>query len=66
MTVPPEAFDPQLVLDVIEESLPEHPVYLASLSERFYASSRAARAAMRRHLDRGRERYVTFAAAEKP
>jgi hypothetical protein len=40
MTVPPEAFDPQLVLDVIEESLPEHPVYLASLSERFYASSK--------------------------
>ncbi|MDX1378157.1 MAG: hypothetical protein R3307_04850, partial [Anaerolineales bacterium] len=39
MTVPPESFDPQLVIDVIEESFPERPVYLASLSERFYASS---------------------------
>jgi hypothetical protein len=40
MTVAPGSFDPQLVLDVIEESLPEHPVYLASLSEKFYASSK--------------------------
>ncbi|HSM72048.1 MAG TPA: DUF2723 domain-containing protein [Anaerolineales bacterium] len=39
MTVPPASFDPQLVWEVIEESLPEHPVYIASLSERFYASS---------------------------
>jgi hypothetical protein len=39
MTVPPASFDPQLVLDIIEKSLPEQPVYLASLSDRFYDSS---------------------------
>jgi hypothetical protein len=36
----PFKFDSQLVLQVIEESFPQHPVYLASLSERFYASSK--------------------------
>ena len=40
MTIDPASFDPQLVLDVIEESFPQRPVYLASLSERFYASSK--------------------------
>lgn len=35
----PFSFDPQLVLDVIEESFPERPVYLSSLSERFYSAS---------------------------
>jgi len=39
-TQDPFYFDPQLVLDVIEESFPEHPVYLSSLSERFYSASR--------------------------
>ena len=39
MTVPPASFDPQLMLDVVEESLPDRPVYLASLSDRFYDSS---------------------------
>ncbi|HKI54418.1 MAG TPA: DUF2723 domain-containing protein [Anaerolineales bacterium] len=39
MTVPPASFDPQLMLDIVEESLPDRPVYLASLSDRFYASS---------------------------
>jgi len=34
------SFDPQLVLDVIEESFPEHPIYLSSLSERFYSASK--------------------------
>ncbi|HKJ37964.1 MAG TPA: hypothetical protein VJ972_04260, partial [Anaerolineales bacterium] len=38
MTSAPASFDSQLVLDVIEESFPEHPICLASLSERFYAS----------------------------
>ena len=28
------------VLDVIEEAFPDRPVYLASLSDRFYASSK--------------------------
>lgn len=36
----PFYFDSQLALDVIDKSLPEHPVYLASLSDRFYASSK--------------------------
>jgi hypothetical protein len=40
MTVAPASFDSQLVMDVIKESFPEHPVYLASLSEKFYASSK--------------------------
>lgn len=40
MTVAPASFDPQLVLDVIEDSISDRPVYLASLSERFYASSK--------------------------
>jgi len=39
MTVPPASFDPQIVLDVIENNFPEQPVYLASLSGRFYAAS---------------------------
>lgn len=39
LTVAPASFDPQLVLDVIEDSFPEQPVYLASLSERFYSAS---------------------------
>jgi len=36
----PFAFDPQLVLDEIEDSFPEHPIYLSSLSERFYSASK--------------------------
>lgn len=39
ITVAPASFDPRLVLDVIEVNFPEHPIYLASLSERFYAAS---------------------------
>ncbi|HRJ75761.1 MAG TPA: hypothetical protein PLX90_07175, partial [Anaerolineales bacterium] len=39
-TEDPFSFDSQLVLDVIEDSFPEHPVYLTSLSEKFYASSK--------------------------
>jgi hypothetical protein len=35
----PFLFDSQLVQQMIEESFPERPVYLASLSDRFYASS---------------------------
>lgn len=35
----PFTFDSQLVLNVIEDSFPERPVYLASLSEKFYAAS---------------------------
>jgi hypothetical protein len=35
----PFYFDSQLTLDVIEESFSERPVYLASLSEKFYAAS---------------------------
>ncbi len=35
----PFSFDPQLVLRAIENSFPERPVYLASLSERYYAAS---------------------------
>jgi hypothetical protein len=39
-TQDPFSFDSQLVLDQIEDSFPEHPVYLASLSERFYTASK--------------------------
>ncbi|MBL8100972.1 MAG: DUF2723 domain-containing protein [Anaerolineales bacterium] len=35
----PFSFDSQLVLKVIEDSYPDHPIYLASLSDKFYASS---------------------------
>ena len=35
----PFSFDSRLVIKEIENSFPEHPVYLASLSERFYAAS---------------------------
>lgn len=38
-TQDPFSFNPQLILDVIEDSFPEHPIYLASLSDRFYAAS---------------------------
>jgi hypothetical protein len=38
-TQDPFSFDSRIVLDVIEESFPERPVYLASLSDRFYAAS---------------------------
>lgn len=36
----PFAFDSQFALDVIKVSFPEHPVYLASLSDKFYAASK--------------------------
>ncbi|HJR78973.1 MAG TPA: DUF2723 domain-containing protein [Anaerolineales bacterium] len=39
-TQDPFSFNSQSVLDVIEVSFSEHPIYLASLSERFYAASR--------------------------
>ncbi len=39
-TTEPFSFDSQLALDQIENSFPEHPVYLASLSDRFYAASK--------------------------
>jgi hypothetical protein len=39
-TQDPFSFDSQLALDTIEDSLPRRPVYLASLSDRFYAASR--------------------------
>ena len=39
-TQDPAAFDNQDVLNVIEESMPDRPVYLASLSDRFYAASK--------------------------
>lgn len=35
----PFSFDSQLVLDAVESSFPGHPIYLASLSQRFYAAS---------------------------
>ena len=38
-TEDPFSFNSQLVLNVIDDSFPEHPVYLASLSERFYSTS---------------------------
>ena len=36
----PFSFDSRLILEAVEDSFPEHPVYLASLSDRFYAGSR--------------------------
>lgn len=39
-TQDPFYFDSRLALGVIEDSFPERPVYLASLSDRFYASSK--------------------------
>ena len=39
-TQDPFSFDSQLALEVIEESYPAHPVYLASLSDKFYAASK--------------------------
>ena len=36
----PFDFDSQLALDVIEDSFPGHPIYLASLSDKFYAASK--------------------------
>jgi hypothetical protein len=36
----PFSFDSQLAVDTIENSLPRRPVYLASLSDRFYAASK--------------------------
>jgi len=39
-TLDPFSFDSQIVLDVIEDSFAEHPIYLASLSDKFYASSK--------------------------
>jgi len=39
-TQDPFSFNPQLVLGVIEKSFPEHPIYLSSLSERFYSASK--------------------------
>jgi Protein O-mannosyl-transferase TMEM260-like len=39
-TQDPFTFDPQLVLQVIYKAFPTRPIYLASLSDRFYASSK--------------------------
>jgi len=39
-TQDPFYFDSQLALKVIEDSFPKHTVYLASLSDRFYSSSK--------------------------
>ncbi|MCI0555882.1 MAG: DUF2723 domain-containing protein [Anaerolineae bacterium] len=39
-TQDPFSFDSQLAVDTIEDSFREHPVYLASLSDRFYAASK--------------------------
>jgi hypothetical protein len=38
-TKDPFSFDSQLAVDMIRDSFPERPVYLASLSDRFYAAS---------------------------
>ncbi len=38
-TEDPFMFDSQLAVSAVEDSLPERPVYLASLSERYYAAS---------------------------
>ena len=38
-TQDPFSFDPQLALKVIDDSFPHRPIYLASLSDKFYASS---------------------------
>lgn len=40
VTQDPFSFDSRLALNVIEGSFPEHPVYLASLSDKFYAASK--------------------------
>lgn len=42
--IAPASFDPQLVTDLIDLSLPESPVYIASLSERFYNASKLVEA----------------------
>lgn len=39
-TEDPFSFDSRLAVGLIEDSFPDRPVYLASLSERFYAASR--------------------------
>lgn len=39
MTIPPVSFDSQTMLGLIRESISHRPVYLASLSEQFYAAS---------------------------
>ncbi|MEW6240626.1 MAG: DUF2723 domain-containing protein [Chloroflexota bacterium] len=39
-TEDPFSFDSQLVLDVIADSFPARPVYLASLSDQYYAASK--------------------------
>lgn len=39
-TQDPFSFDSQLALNVIESFFPTHPVYLASLSDKFYAASK--------------------------
>jgi len=39
-TEDPFYFNSQLALDMIEKSFPERPVYLASLSDKFYAASK--------------------------
>lgn len=39
-TQDPFSFNSQLVLDMINASFPEHPIYLASLSDRFYSASK--------------------------
>jgi len=39
-TQDPFTFDSRLVLQVIEESVAQRPIYLASLSEKFYAASK--------------------------
>jgi hypothetical protein len=38
-TQDPFSFDSQLALKLIKDSFQEHPIYLASLSDRFYAAS---------------------------
>jgi hypothetical protein len=39
-TQDPFSFDSQLALGTIEDSFPRRPIYLASLSDRFYAASK--------------------------
>jgi hypothetical protein len=39
-TQDPFSFDSRLALDMIEDAFPEHPIYLASLSDEFYAASK--------------------------
>lgn len=43
-TQDPLSFDSQLVTDIIIGSFPHHPIYLASLSDKFYASSKLIKA----------------------